>query len=161
VIEWRAEPVSTAGQAREENRVRWDGPDGYWACDDPERIDVAFVAAWLSENAFWARGRPAEVVARSVENSVVIGLFDADGAQVGFARIVTDQATFGWLCDVFVDAEHEGRGLGSFLVESTLAHPFLRGVRLALCAEPGRSLYRQHGFVPLTAPERWMQRDPW
>jgi GNAT superfamily N-acetyltransferase len=74
----------------------------------------------------------------------------------GFAQIVTDSSTFGWLCDVFVDAAHEGHGLGSFLVATTTSHPSIRGIRLLLSATPGRTLYARHGFTPLDSPDRWM-----
>ena len=140
--------------------MRWDGPDGYWASDEKELIDVARVHAWLTREAYWARGRSLEVVARSIEHSVVLGLYGPDRTQVGFARVVTDRSTFGWLCDVFVSSAHEGKGLAGFLVERAVAHPDLADVRLVLAAVPGRSLYRRQGFVPLPAPERWMERRP-
>jgi GNAT superfamily N-acetyltransferase len=138
--------------------LRWEGPDGYWASDDRELIDVAWVHLRLSQQAYWALGRPYDVVAKSIEHSLVVGLFSADGLQVGFARFVTDCATFGWLCDVFVDSEHHGSGLGSFLVEAATTHPAVEGVRQILAATPGRTLYARHGFVPLPSPERWMER---
>jgi GNAT superfamily N-acetyltransferase len=76
----------------------------------------------------------------------------------GYARLVTDRATFAWLCDVFVDDAHRGHGLGSFLVAQTVGHPDVAEVRQYLKAEPGRSLYRRFGYVDLTAAERWMER---
>ena len=138
--------------------MRWDGPEGYWASDEKDLIEVSRVHAWLGLEAYWATGRSLEVVARSIEHSLVLGLYADDGAQVGFARVVSDRSTFGWLCDVFVSSSHEGKGLGSFLVERAIAHPELAGVRLVLAAVPGRSLYGRQGFVPLPAPERWMER---
>jgi GNAT superfamily N-acetyltransferase len=97
-------------------------------------------------------------MARAVENSLVLGLYSAEGTQVGFARFVTDYATFAWLCDVFVDTEHRDRGLGTFLVDTAVGHPDVRGVRQILAAEPGRSLYARFGYRPLGRPERWMDR---
>ena len=138
--------------------MRWDGPDGYWISDDAALVDLAAVHAWMSEQAYWAKGRPREVMAKSIENSLVLGLYAADGGQAGFARFVTDRATFAWLCDVFVDSAHRGRGLGVFLVETATGHPGVRGVRQLLMADPGRQLYRQMGFGPLISPERWMER---
>jgi len=139
--------------------MRWDGPDGYWVSDDQSLVDVAAVHAWLSEEAYWALGRPFSVLARAIENSLVLGLYSADGTQAGFARYVTDFATFAWLCDVFVAAEHRGRGAGTFLVETAVNHPGLSGVRRQiLAAEPGRSIYRRQGFTQLHSPERWMER---
>jgi GNAT superfamily N-acetyltransferase len=138
--------------------MRWTGPDGYWASDEPELIDVDLVHGWMSREAYWALGRPREVMAAAIQNSLVIGLYAADGRQVGFARYVTDGATFGWLCDVFVDSALRDHGLGSFLVETATSHPSVRDVRQLLAATPGRNLYRQAGFTPLGSPERWMER---
>ena len=109
--------------------MRWAGPDGYWASDEPGLIDVALVHGWMSREAYWAQGRSYEVMATAIENSLVVGLYSADGTQVGFARFVTDQATFAWLCDVFVDAARRDHGLGAFLVETAADHPAVRGVR--------------------------------
>jgi len=138
--------------------VRWNGPDGYWVSDDPALIDVDLVHGWISEESYWANGRPHEVMARSIENSLVLGLYASDGKQVGFARFVTDRATFAWLCDVFVATAHRGGGAGSFLVRTSVEHPDVIGVRQLLMANPGRSLYRRHGFGDLLRPERWMER---
>lgn len=138
--------------------MRWTGPDGYWASDERDLVDVALVHAWLSREAYWALGRPFEVVARSIENSLVVGLYAADGAQAGFARFVTDYATFGWLCDVFVDPAHQGRGLGSFLAGTAIAHPAVAAVHQVLATAPGRTLYARQGYAPLASPERWMER---
>ncbi len=140
--------------------MRWSGPDGYWASDDRNLIRVSQVHAWLSREAYWAQGRPAEVVARSIEHSLVVGLYAADGEQVGFARFVTDYATFGWLCDVFVDTAHRGHGLGSFLARTAIEHPAVAGIQQVLATAPGRTLYSRHGYAPLASAERWMERRP-
>jgi GNAT superfamily N-acetyltransferase len=137
--------------------VRWEGPDGYWASDDRALVDVSAVHAWMSLEAYWAKGRPLEVMARAIENSLVVGLYSADGTQAGFARFVTDDATFAWLCDVFVDSAHRGHGLGSFLVETAIRHPGVLGMRQVLATAPERSLYHRLGFRPLASPERWME----
>jgi GNAT superfamily N-acetyltransferase len=112
----------------------------------------------MSREAYWAQGRSYEVMAAAIENSLVFGLYSAEGTQVGFARFVTDQTTFAWLCDVFIDAAHRDRGLGAFLVETAVDHPAVRGVRQLLAAEPGRSLYTRLGYTPLRSPERWLER---
>jgi GNAT superfamily N-acetyltransferase len=138
--------------------VRWDGPDGYWVSDDRSLIDLDRVHQWISGESYWAAGRPRDVMARSIEHSLVLGLYSPDGTQAGFARLVTDRATFAWLCDVFVDAEHRGNGVGSFLVRTAIEHPEVAGIRQVLAATPGRSLYRRHGFGELVNPERWMER---
>jgi GNAT superfamily N-acetyltransferase len=139
--------------------VRWPGPGGYWASDELALIDLARVHAWISGESYWAEGRPRDAMARAIENSLVLGLYSAEGTQVGFARFVTDYATFAWLCDVFVDAGHRGHGLGTFLVATAVGHPGVRGVRQILAAEPGRSMYARLGYRPLAHPERWMERS--
>jgi GNAT superfamily N-acetyltransferase len=139
-------------------KVRWTGPKGYWASDDRELVNVEWVHAWLSREAYWAQGRSFDLVAKSIEHSLVIGLYSADGTQVGFARFVTDYATFGWLCDVFVDTKHSGSGLGTFLVERAITHPGVATARQVLAAVPGRTIYARQGFTPLDQPERWMER---
>src|SRR5215471_12203367 len=103
-------------------------------------------------------GRPREVMARSIEHSLALGLYTSAGAQAGFARMVTDRATFAWLCEVFVAAGHRGNGVGTFLVRTVVEHPDVAGVRQLLMPSPGRSLYRRHGFGDLLRPERWMER---
>ena len=138
--------------------MRITGPGGYWLSDDPALLDVPRVHGWLSKEAFWAAGQTAETTARAIENSLSIGLYAPDGSQAGYARLVTDRATFAYLCDVFVDASHRGHGLGSFLVEHTIGHPDVASIRQVLLAEPGRSLYRRFGYGGLVKPERWMER---
>ena len=140
--------------------MRWPGPDGYWASDDKTLVDLDLVHDWISQESYWARDRPREVMERSIEHSLVIGLYSAEGAQAGFARFVTDFATFAWLCDVFIDDMHRGHGLGSFLVSAAVSHPGVRDIRQVLSAVPGRTLYRRHGFDVLVSPERWMERRP-
>ncbi len=140
--------------------MRQVGPGGYWVSDDRSLIDVPRVHGWISRESYWAQGRSYEVMARAIENSLVLGLYAAGGGQAGFARLVTDRATFAWLCDVFVDAAHRGHGLGTFLVQAATGHPDVAGIRQVLSAVPGRSLYRRLGFDALLSPERWMERQP-
>ncbi len=123
------------------------------------RLDIELIHAYLSQRAYWALGRPCEVVQRSIENSLCFGVYVQD-QQVGFARVVTDYATFARLCDVFILEAHRGRGLGKRLVEAVVAHPALRGLgRLLLATRDAHALYRRHGgFEALQAPERWMER---
>jgi GNAT superfamily N-acetyltransferase len=126
--------------------------------DDPSLIDVLRVHAWISRESYWAVGQTFEVMARSLQHSLALGLFSPEDTLIGFARLVTDRATFAWLCDVFIDAAYRGRGLGSFLVEAATGHPDVAGIRQVLMAHPGRSLYRRVGFDTLERPERWMER---
>ena len=134
------------------------GPDGYWVSDDPALLDVTRVHGWLSQESYWAAGQSYDVTARAIEHSLSVGLYAPGGAQAGYARLVTDRATFAWLCDVFVDGAARGRGLGSFLVAQAIGHPAVAGIRQVLMAEPGRTIYRRHGYGDLTRAERWMER---
>ena len=126
---------------------------------DRSRLDIAYVHRYLSEECYWAIGRSRAVVEKSIANSLCFGVYDGD-RQMGFARVVTDYATFAWLCDVFVDAAYRGQGIGKRLVETVVAHPGLQGMRnFVLATRDAHELYRQHGgFEALPAPERWMAR---
>jgi GNAT superfamily N-acetyltransferase len=136
-------------------------PDGYQLSTDPARIDLDRVHHWLSTDAYWALGRPRDTVARSIAGSAVFGIYRPDdGAQVAFARVVTDHATFGWLCDVYVDPGERGRGLGRWLVGCAREVLATRGVRrLLLATEDAHVLYAGIGFQPLAEPARWMELD--
>ena len=138
--------------------MRVTGPDGYWVSDDQDLVDIARVHSWLSQESYWATGQPYEVTARAIKHSLSVGLYAPDGTQAGYARLVTDQATFAWLCDVFVDAASRGRGLGSFLVAQAIGHPAVADIRQVLMAEPGRTIYRRHGYGNLVRAQRWMER---
>lgn len=134
------------------------GPGGYWVSDDKALLDTERVHGWMSRESYWAANRTREVTERSIAHSLCVGLYAPDGALAGFARVVTDYATFSWLCDVFVDAAHRGDGAGTFLVQATLGHPRVAGLRTVLMAVPARSLYQRLGFGGLIRPERWMER---
>ena len=139
--------------------MQWTGPDGYWVSDDRDLVDVARVHLWLSTLSYWAEGRPYDVVARSIAESLALGLYRPDDTQVGFCRWVTDYSTFAWLGDVFVDPEVRGAGLGKFLVQTATDHPAVRDVRLQLLGtRDAHGLYRQYGFVNVPEPQRWMER---
>jgi GNAT superfamily N-acetyltransferase len=125
------------------------------------RLDFAALHDFLSQRAYWARGRSRELVERSIEHSLPFGLYQQDRL-VGFARVVTDYATFAWLADVFVIEELRGRGLSKWLVEVILAHPELQNLRRWLLAtRDAHELYRRFGFTELAQPGLWMERfDP-
>jgi GNAT superfamily N-acetyltransferase len=132
--------------------------NGYVISTDPARLDLDVIHGELNRS-YWAAGRPREVVARSLQHSLCFGLYHRE-AQVGLARVVTDYATFAWLCDVFIQEAHRGRGLGVWLIETVVAHPSLQGLRRFLLAtRDAHGLYRKHGFTTLSAPERWMTRE--
>ena len=132
----------------------------YTVSSDPARIDLQAVHHFLSEEAYWSPGVPLEVVRRAIAGSVVFGLYHGSD-QVGLARVVTDRATFAWVCDVFVLPEHRRHGLGKFLVECVRAHPDLQGLRRWLLAtRDAHGLYAQFGFT-VVEPGRLMEiRDP-
>ena len=126
--------------------------------DDAARFDLARAHGWISTESYWAEGIPFETFAKSCANSLVVGAYASDGAMVAMARVVTDRATFGWVCDVFVDASRRGDGLGKKLMGYLKAHPDLQGFRrLHLATRDAHGLYRQFGFTALTAVENWME----
>jgi GNAT superfamily N-acetyltransferase len=121
-----------------------------------ERLDLDVIHAYLVDS-YWSPGIPRAIVERAVRGSLAFGLYDRD-AQIGFARVVTDGATFAYLADVFVLPAHRGGGLGRWLVESVLAHPALTGLRRFLLAtRDAHSLYARFGFAPLMRPDRMME----
>ena len=130
--------------------------NGYEISTDPARLDLDVIHGYLRE-AYWSPGVPRDVVERSIARSLCFGLYAPDGAQAGFARVVTDGATFAWIADVFVLEPHRGRGLGVWLMETLLAHPDLQGLRrTVLATNDAHGLYERFGFEPLPTPERWM-----
>jgi len=123
----------------------------------PALLDVPLIHEFLCRRSYWAAGIPLEVVRRSLDNSLCFGLY-AGGQQVGFARVVTDRATFAWLADVFVLEEYRGRGLSKWLVEVVLGYPELQGLRrFLLGTRDAHGLYRRYGFAPLADPGRFLE----
>ena len=138
----------------------WERGD-YLISTDRSRLDVELIHDFLSRTSYWASGRTLEVVQRSIENSLAFGVYK-ENHQVGFARVVTDYATFAWVADVFVLTEHRGRGLSKWLMEVMLSHRRLQGFRRwVLATKDAHELYARFGFIPMHRPERWMERpDP-
>jgi GNAT superfamily N-acetyltransferase len=131
----------------------------YEISTDPARLDRDLIFRYLSEDSYWARGRSRELIERGIDNSVVFGAYLGE-EQVGFARAVTDRATFAWLADVFVLPDHRGHGLGKRLVETALGHPELEGVpRWMLGTADAHELYRRYGFVEVQGETRFMARE--
>jgi predicted N-acetyltransferase YhbS len=142
-----------------ESRVTDRHRVGYVLTTDPGRIDVDRVHRWLSEHAYWAKGREREVVERSIAGSTNYSVH-GDAGQAAFARVVTDGATFAWICDVFVDEQHRGQGLGSWLMESIVEDLTLAGVqRLVLATRDAHEVYRRVGFAAMEGADRWMEID--
>lgn len=128
----------------------------YWITTDTQKLDLNAIHAYLSRS-FWAEGIPKETMAKAIANSLCFGLFDG-ADQVGLARVVTDRATFAYLCDVYVLETHRGRGLGKWLIETVMAHPDLQGLRrFQLVTRDAHGLYRRHGFATPINPERHME----
>ena len=126
---------------------------------DKAHLDIDMIQNYLSAISYWAQGRPRDVTEQSIKNSLCFGVY-AGNQQVGFARVVTDYATFGWLCDVFILERYQGQNLGKWLIETVVAHPELHAVkRLMLATKDAHELYRKYGgFEPLQIPEKWMTR---
>jgi GNAT superfamily N-acetyltransferase len=130
----------------------------YLISTDRARLDFDVIHGYISGESYWAKGRSIETIRRSVEHSLPFGIYK-DDRQVGFARVVTDYATFAWIADVFVLEEFRGHGLSKWLMEVILAHPRLQGFRRwVLATKDAHGLYRQFGFTELLRPERWMER---
>ncbi|MFG2820152.1 GNAT family N-acetyltransferase [Kitasatospora sp. NPDC048365] len=129
----------------------------YEISTDPDRVDLDLVHHWLSTGAFWALGRSRETIGRAAAASINFGAYDGEGRQVGYARVVSDLATFGWLCDVYVEEAHRGRGLGTQLAEAVRDHlaPY-RLKRLLLSTVDAHEVYARVGFEPFPYPERLM-----
>ncbi|MCY3651362.1 MAG: GNAT family N-acetyltransferase [Acidimicrobiaceae bacterium] len=133
----------------------------YVISDDPARFDADALHDFLEVEGYWATGRSREQTAEGAANSVVLGVYGPDGSMVGGARIVTDRATFGWLTDVYVLAEHRGLGLGRAVVAAACEHPAVAGIkRLLLKTGDAHELYRSFGFTEPPAPEGWMELQP-
>jgi GNAT superfamily N-acetyltransferase len=131
--------------------------DGFSVSTDPARLDLSLIHDFLSSRSYWAAGIPLEIVRRSLENSLCFGVYQGQ-RQVGFARVVTDKATFAYLGDVFVLEDFRGRGLAKWLMEYIVGHPDLQGLRrFVLGTQDAHGLYEKFGFRALSSPERFME----
>ncbi|WP_327712001.1 GNAT family N-acetyltransferase [Streptomyces sp. NBC_00464] len=130
----------------------------YEISSDPSRLDAARIHNWLSNDAYWAMGRTREHQDRAIAASLNFGAYDlVSGEQAGYARVVTDLATFAWLCDVYVDPGARGHGLGGRLVSAARDHLAPTGVRRFLLATAdAHGVYEKVGFQPLENPDQWM-----
>jgi GNAT superfamily N-acetyltransferase len=132
----------------------------YRLSEDPTDLDMDSVVRWISLDAYWAKGRTREVIERSFANSFPVGIYAADGQQAAVARIVSDRATFTWLCDVYVDPAHRGHGLGTMLATWAVDWAERHGIkRITLATLDAHGVYAKVGFVPIAHPERWMEID--
>lgn len=128
---------------------------------DNNRLDIRKIHDFIANQSYWAQGRTIETVQRALDNSFNFGLYK-NNQQIGFARVVTDYATFAWIADVFVLPEHRGLGLSKWLMDVILSHSELQGFRRwVLATKDAHGLYARFGFIALHRPERWMERpDP-
>jgi len=130
---------------------------------DRSRLDLDVIHGFLT-SSYWARGIPRETVARSIDHSLCFGAFD-EGRQVGFARVISDRATFAYVCDVFALESHRGNGVGKSLMAAIMSHAELQDLRRwTLFTRDAQGLYRQFGFGAPGNPERLMEivdRDPY
>lgn len=130
---------------------------GFVVSTDPARLDLNVIHGFLT-SSYWARGISRELVARSVEHSLCFGIYDGTGAQVGFARVISDFATFAYIADVFVLESHRGQGLSKSLMRCIMEHPRLQGLRRwSLSTLDAHGLYSQFGFTPPKFPDRYME----
>lgn len=131
----------------------------YTISTDKSRLDVAMIHRFLSQESYWAKNITRELVERSIANSICFGAYDDGHSLVGFARVVTDSATFAYVGDVFVLTAHRGRGLSKQLMQAIVEHPQLQGLRRwHLLTRDAHALYRHVGFHPLELPERHMEK---
>ena len=127
--------------------------DDYTINTDKTKLSIEYIHQYLSEQSYWAKGIPLHTVKRSIEGSVCFGIYKG-AKMVGFARVITDNATFGYLADVFIDEACRGQGLSKWLMEVILAHPDLQGLRrFMLATRDAHGLYRQFDFKELPNPE--------
>jgi GNAT superfamily N-acetyltransferase len=133
-------------------------PTGVRISTDPADVDLDWLVPALSERAYWALGRRREAIEESIRHSLCFSALEGR-RQIGFARVITDLATFGWVCDVFVDESARGQGVGTLLIRTIAEDPRLRDLRrLVLATRDAHDVYARAGFGPLVHPERWMER---
>ncbi|HEY5008316.1 MAG TPA: GNAT family N-acetyltransferase [Caulobacteraceae bacterium] len=131
---------------------------GWSISDDPAHFDLGRAHGWIGGESYWAQGIPLAVFEKALTHSLTVGAYADDGEMVAMARVVTDRATFGWICDVFVGQAHRGKGLGKALMAYLMAHPDLQGLRrLHLATRDAHGLYAGFGFTALTGVDRWME----
>lgn len=130
---------------------------GFSISNDRSLLDFEVIYKYLSEDSYWARGIDAERVRKAIENSMCFGVYKQN-EQIGLARVITDEATFAYICDVFILEEFRGQGLSKWLIQSIIEHPDLQGLRRwSLATLDAHGLYSQFGFTQISRPERWME----
>jgi GNAT superfamily N-acetyltransferase len=131
--------------------------DNYTISTDKSRLDADAIHDYLCNHSYWAKGRTMENVLRTIEHSICFGLYHGR-EQVGFARVITDYTTFGYLADVYILPGHRAKGLAQWMMEVIIKHPQLQGLRrFMLATKDAHPLYEKFGFKGLSQPERWME----
>ena len=130
---------------------------GFQISTDQKLLDFEMIYKYLNEDSYWAQGIPFERLKKGIENSLSFGIYEHT-KQVGLARVITDKATFAYICDVFILPDFRRLGLSKWLIQSIVEHPELQGLRRwSLATADAHGLYSQFGFIQLTRPERWME----
>ncbi len=149
-------PETTATVERARVPILEEHRGDFMVTTDLSRMDMNVVYGYFSR-AYWCEGLPRETLERAMQNSLCFGVLEGE-KQVGFARVVSDRTTFAYVCDVFVLESHQGRGLGTWLMQCVVRHPELQGLRRwHLTTRDAHSLYRKVGFTLLSKPERHME----
>ena len=131
---------------------------GFHISTDRNLIDFEMTYKYLSEDSYWAKGIPAERLKKAIENSMCFGVYKQN-TQVGLARVVTDKATFAYICDVFILTDYRGLGLSKWLIQTIVEHPELQGLRRwSLATSDAHGLYSLFGFTQLSRPDSWMEK---
>jgi GNAT superfamily N-acetyltransferase len=130
---------------------------GFQISTDKSLLNIEVIYKYLNEDSYWAQGIPFERLTRAIENSFCFGVY-SEQALAGFARVVTDKASFAYICDVFILPEFRGAGLSKWLIQTIVEHPELQGLRRwSLATSDAHGLYSQFGFSQITKPEVWME----
>ena len=131
---------------------------GFTISTDKTLLDFEAIYKYLNQESYWAKGIPAERLKKAIENSMCFGVYKQN-AQAGFTRVVTDKATFAYLCDVFILPGYRGLGLSKWLMQTIVEHPELQGLRRwSLATADAHGLYSQFGFTEISRPDRWMEK---
>jgi len=158
--DFRARRTAVAGHGMDEIPAVFEvtREDGYCISDARQMLDIEFIHRYLADEAYWSAGLPRQTLERALSGSLPFGIYDGDGVQVGFARVVTDGAIFAYLRDVFVVEAHRGRGLATWLARVMQTHPALADVRSWLLAtRDAHEVYRRAGFESVPHPEWYMR----
>ena len=135
--------------------------ENFLVSTDPSKLDTDAIHDFLSKQSYWSQDIPKEIVAWAVQHSLCFGVYHND-RQIGLARVISDYATYAYLCDVYILEQYQGRGLGKWLMSCVMGHPDLQGLRkFALATRDAHELYRKFGFAPLKDPSMNMEISDW